>query len=144
MDLGEITQANRQGRPPFKYDRKGVRYTYMYNADGSKTRKNYPDGSYEQWAYNEFQQAIRYRDRLGRVTLNHFDERGNHLMSILGVEAEPVAAGSERLNGLFYNLYDGTWNQLPNFSSLTPIDFGVIPNAEINATDRADKYGMTF
>ena len=136
--------GNRQGRPPFKYDRQGVRYTYMYNAEGSKTRKNYPDGSYEQWAYNEFQQAVRYRDRLGRVTLNHFDERGNHLMSILGVKAEPIAAGSERLTGLFYNLYDGTWNQLPNFSSLTPIDFGVLPNAEINATDRADKYGMTF
>ena len=136
--------ANRQGRPPVATDKKGVKNTFLYNTNASMTKKNYPDGTFEEWDYNEFEQPIRYRDRLGRVTLNHYDERGNHLASVVGVKAVSATPDTERISGLVYNLYDGQWNQLPNFSSLTPVDTGVTSLFEVDDTDRDHFYGMTF
>lgn len=136
--------ANRQGRPPVATDKKGVKNTFLYNANASMTKKNYPDGTFEEWDYNEFEQIVRYRDRLGRVTLNHYDERGNHLASVVGIEAVGASPGTERISGLVYNLYDGQWNSLPNFSALVPADTGVTSTFEVDGTDRDELYAMTF
>ncbi len=46
--------------------------------------------------------------------------------------------------GLDYYYYSGTWNQLPNFTALTPADSGVVSNLDISGRLANDNFGFVF
>ena len=46
--------------------------------------------------------------------------------------------------GLDYKYYEGTWSQLPNFSTLTPVKTGTFTNFDISAANRADNFAFQF
>ena len=142
--LWKFYAGNRQGSPPVMYDKKGVKTQLAYNADNAKKRRTYPDGTFEAWEHNEFLQVTRYRDRLGRVTHYTYDDRGNMLTKTVGLKAQPIHSGNERIAGLSYKLYAGVWNNLPNFNNLTPYDFGVISEPELNEVNRSDKFAALY
>ncbi len=57
-------------------------------------RTTFGDQTYETRCYNEFFQTLRYRDRLGRVTLHTYDSRGNMLTRTVGLGDSMWSAGS--------------------------------------------------
>ena len=47
--------------------------------------------------------------------------------------------------GLTYKYYEGNWDVLPNFSALTPVKTGIVPNIDIiTARNQADYYGFLW
>lgn len=46
--------------------------------------------------------------------------------------------------GLIYNIYDGEWNNLPDFTILTPTSTGVISTFDISERQGTDRYGYVF
>jgi hypothetical protein len=52
--------------------------------------------------------------------------------------------GTARLNGLIYKYYEGSWNVLPDFSTLTPVATGVTPNVDITKKLRGINYGFVW
>jgi len=48
------------------------------------------------------------------------------------------------ISGIVYNDYEGTWNHLPNFNSLTPVKTGATDVPSINVRSREDNIGITF
>ena len=48
------------------------------------------------------------------------------------------------VNGLEYSYYEGTWNQLPNFNSLTPVKEGVIGNFDLSVRNINSNFGLVF
>lgn len=46
--------------------------------------------------------------------------------------------------GLIYSIYDGIWNNLPDFTSLTPTSTGVISTFDISEKQGDDGYGYVF
>lgn len=46
--------------------------------------------------------------------------------------------------GLSYEVYDGTWSSLPDFSMLTPVATGVADNFDIGVSGRTNTFGMVF
>ncbi len=56
------------------------------------------------------------------------------------VNAAPVTAGS----GLNYRYYEGDWNALPNFNSLTPVKSGSLSNIDLSPKNRDDYYAFVW
>ncbi len=54
-----------------------------------------------------------------------------------GNPAEPV-------NGLEYKYYEGTWDMLPDFDSLTPVEEGLCANFDVSSPPSADYFGFVF
>ncbi|MEO8085647.1 MAG: PQQ-dependent sugar dehydrogenase [Bacteroidota bacterium] len=48
------------------------------------------------------------------------------------------------VNGLDYKYYQGTWNILPDFSSLSPVATGTVTNFDITPALQADNFGFRF
>ena len=46
--------------------------------------------------------------------------------------------------GLDYTVYDGAWNQLPDFSQLIPVEAGVTADCDLGVARRADNFGLVF
>lgn len=56
-----------------------------------------------------------------------------------------VSVPSNVVSGVNYDYYEGEWNSLPNFESLTPNDSGLATNINLNAsTTSVDYFGYTF
>lgn len=53
-------------------------------------------------------------------------------------------SGTAALNGLSYKYYEGSWNNLPDFSTLTPILTGVSPNVTLTPKLAADNFGFLW
>jgi hypothetical protein len=66
------------------------------------------------------------------------DLSGN--LSPLSNQVSGVAA----LNGLYYKYYEGTWNNLPDFSTLSPVATGSSPNVTISPALRGDNFGFLW
>lgn len=47
-------------------------------------------------------------------------------------------------NGLHYEYYEGTWNSLPDFDSLTPVAAGVAQNFDVGLRQRDDNFALRF
>ena len=47
-------------------------------------------------------------------------------------------------NGVSYSYYGGDWSQLPDFSSLTPIKTGTLPNFSLSPAQVEDYYGFVY
>ncbi|MCM8533298.1 MAG: PA14 domain-containing protein, partial [Lentisphaeraceae bacterium] len=137
--------GNSQGRPPIRRDRNGLTHRYLYNKDNQPTKKIYEDDTYEQWSYNDLNLITRHRDRLGRVTRQEYDSRGNLTKEKVGLKAQVVGEIGEPLTGLLCQVYDWTGNVLPtDFSSLSPVETVSVPNLEIDVTDRDQRYALLF
>ncbi|RYZ52434.1 MAG: hypothetical protein EOP49_09485, partial [Sphingobacteriales bacterium] len=48
------------------------------------------------------------------------------------------------LNGLSYKYYEGNWNSLPDFNTLTPVATGTVPNVTISPRLRNDQFGFLW
>jgi len=139
--------ANRRNRPNELTKRDGSFVKFEYNSDDSMTRKMYSDGSAERWQRNTFQQATRYEDRLGRVTYNTYDSVGNLTERKVGYQmstgAQNGTVGNE-VSGLNYKYYEGSFDVLPDFATLSPIKEGTVSNAEFNEIDRTNQFAVDF
>ena len=47
-------------------------------------------------------------------------------------------------NGLNYKLYFGDFDELPDFNKLSPVETGIVPNININVTNRSDYYAFIW
>lgn len=47
-------------------------------------------------------------------------------------------------NGLDYKYYQGKWNSLPDFNTLTPIETGVVTNFDLSNRNQADNFAFSF
>ena len=56
----------------------------------------------------------------------------------------PAVNPSNTANGLDYKYYEGNWNVLPAFASLTPVKTGTTDNFTISLANRADQFGFSF
>jgi M6 family metalloprotease-like protein len=61
-----------------------------------------------------------------------------------GVELRDPENPANAVNGLDYAYYQGIWNALPNFNSLTAIQTGTINNFNISGALQRDNYGFVF
>jgi large repetitive protein len=52
--------------------------------------------------------------------------------------------GSAVFNGLNYKYYEGSWNALPDFNTLTPVLTGTTPNVSITQRLRNDQFGFLW
>jgi hypothetical protein len=73
---------------------------------------------------------------------------GKDIVQII-VNAAPAssllaAVNPNTVNGLDYKYYEGNWNVLPAFTSLTPVKTGTTDNFNISLANRADQYGFSF
>lgn len=48
------------------------------------------------------------------------------------------------VSGLDYKYYEGSWNALPNFASLTPVKSGTVTTVGLAARNRDDQFGFSF
>ncbi|QHT69190.1 T9SS type A sorting domain-containing protein [Rhodocytophaga rosea] len=48
------------------------------------------------------------------------------------------------VNGLNYSYYEGDWNNLPNFASLSALKTGTITDVDLSAANRAENFGFRF
>ena len=47
--------------------------------------------------------------------------------------------------GLNYSLYKGTWNKIPDFSKLTPVNKGFVPDFDLNKIKHdSNNYGLVY
>lgn len=46
--------------------------------------------------------------------------------------------------GLSYSYYEGTWNKLPDFNTLTPVKTGVVNNVTLSVANRSTNYALKF
>ncbi|WP_299217259.1 carbohydrate-binding protein [uncultured Aquimarina sp.] len=59
----------------------------------------------------------------------------------------PLAAitpPSNLTGGINYDYYEGSWNSLPNFSSLTPVSSGLASSIDLSNATSGDNFGLTF
>jgi len=80
------TQDAKNQTTTFTYDAEGnlasltdarmKTYSWVHNATGQTTRKNYPDGSYEAWTFDDARQRLTARTRSGAIATSTFDLRG--------------------------------------------------------------------
>ncbi len=54
------------------------------------------------------------------------------------------AYGSSFGSGLKYSYYEGTWNNLPDFTTLTPVKTGYINNVSLSPANRTTNYAFKF
>ncbi len=48
------------------------------------------------------------------------------------------------LSGLSYKYYEGSWDALPDFSTLTPVETGTVPNVTLSPRLRNDQFGFLW
>ncbi|MEM6259383.1 MAG: LamG-like jellyroll fold domain-containing protein [Planctomycetota bacterium] len=75
----------RAGIPSRLIDEHGNVLTFEYNSENLPTKTTYQDATFEAWSYNTINQVTRYRDRLGRVTVNEYDANGNLTLRKVGL-----------------------------------------------------------
>ncbi len=66
--------------------RNGTQVVISYDSDFFPTRYDYPDGTFETFAYNGFKQVTRHRNRIGNVAIHEYDTKGNLLKSKVGIK----------------------------------------------------------
>ena len=54
------------------------------------------------------------------------------------------ASATTFLKGLTYKFYQGLWNVLPDFNSITPVSTGTISNVNINNSPEGENFGYLF
>jgi len=57
---------------------------------------------------------------------------------------KPMKIKGEQKSGLKYSLYEGHWDKLPEFASLTPVEIGVADKIDLSHAKTEDNFGLTF
>ncbi|HQT90531.1 MAG TPA: alpha-L-fucosidase [Candidatus Kryptobacter bacterium] len=60
------------------------------------------------------------------------------------VEAEPSVKVEDASNGVQYEYFEGNWQAIPDFSTLTPAREGVLPNLSLPPKRTAENYGVEY
>ncbi|WP_025744119.1 carbohydrate-binding protein, partial [Aquimarina pacifica] len=55
-----------------------------------------------------------------------------------------VTPPSNITSGINYTYFEGSWNVLPNFGTLTPISNGIAPSIDLSNAASADNFGLSF
>lgn len=71
-------------------------------------------------------------------TVKAVDIAGNKSAPSNQVTAQPVA------KGLNFKHYTGTWDNLPDFNTLTPVSTGVVPNVTLANASQAENYAFLW
>ncbi len=61
-----------------------------------------------------------------------------------GVTGLGFSSGASAGTGVKYAYYEGTWDNLPDFDTLTPVKEGKVSNFDISPADAADYFGFRF
>ncbi|MFT5717640.1 MAG: hypothetical protein ACI9T7_001836 [Oleiphilaceae bacterium] len=61
-----------------------------------------------------------------------------------GVSLRNAENPANTVNGLDYKYYSGSWNALPNFAALTPVEAGSLSNYSINGRLANNNFGFAF
>ena len=64
-----------------------------------------------------------------------------YLVAFLCLFGKAHATGTA---GLRYNYYEGTWNSLPDFNSLTPLKSGTSSNVDLSVSNRSSSYAFLW
>ncbi|MEP7108366.1 MAG: PA14 domain-containing protein, partial [Ferruginibacter sp.] len=59
-------------------------------------------------------------------------------------ELLPAVNPANTVNGLDYKYYEGDWNALPSFSTLTPVEMGSTSTFDITLANRSAQFGFSF
>lgn len=103
------------GRLVWARDIRGMAVSNEYNALGQITKKTYPDGSTEQWTFNQWGDSTSFKDRIGNITSNVYDSLGRVTRQIdargfstfYGYnDADQVASITNALNQVWQFAYD--------------------------------------
>ncbi len=73
-------------------------------------------------------------------TVKAFDQAGNSSAFSNAV----TASTTNTATGLRYKYYEGTWDVLPNFNTLTPVKTGSTPNIDMNMRNVNDNFGFVW
>ncbi|WP_441656234.1 PA14 domain-containing protein [Fibrella arboris] len=151
----------------------GVYTFYTYSDDGSKlligtTEVVNNDGGH---AEQERSGTIGLKAGKHAITIPYFEAGGGQALTVsysgpgIGKQAIPASAffriatatpppptanlrdpenPDNAVAGLDYNYYEGNWNTLPNFNSLTPVRTGTAGQADLNLAYRNDQFGLQF
>ncbi len=68
---------------------------------------------------------------------------GADYLSLAEVEVYGAYEG-ERINGLTYSYYEGTWTELPDFESLSPLRTGTLSNFDLTPRRRDDFFALRY
>ena len=60
------------------------------------------------------------------------------------MQMNPMPSLFESQSGLYYKYYEGAWRALPDFSKLTPIKTGIIPDLSLREKQRSTDYAFVF
>ena len=64
--------------------------------------------------------------------------------SLAKEEPVPATAVLKSKHGVTYEYFEGSWGQLPEFSTLKPMANGIVQNIDLTAKKRKSDYGMVF
>jgi dienelactone hydrolase len=79
-------------------------------------------------------------NKLYTITVKARDAVGN-----LSVASNQVTINTGLVsNTIGYKYYEGTWSNLPNFTTLTPVKIGTSPNVDISLKNRNDNFGFLW
>ncbi|MFA6240738.1 MAG: PA14 domain-containing protein, partial [Candidatus Hydrogenedentales bacterium] len=66
------------------------------------------------------------------------------LRDVVNVEQIPPVDVSNPAAGLAFKCYEGLWTSLPDFSTLQPVEQGITPEINLNATARKEQFALVF
>ncbi|MBE7173715.1 MAG: T9SS type A sorting domain-containing protein [Williamsia sp.] len=87
------------------------------------------------------------------VAISFFEKDGGETMQLYwsgpGFGRQPIPDGAFTgtalpANGLAYRYYEGNWNSLPDFGSLSPLKTGTAANIDLNPRNRSDYFGFVW
>lgn len=83
--------------------------------------------------------------------INGLDSFTTHSFYVKAVDVAGNISGASsqvtaftRIDGLNYTIYEGSWDQLPDFTQLTPAKRGYHPNINLSVSPYTDDYGMLW
>lgn len=80
---------------------------------------------------------------LDPAKIYHFTVKARDLAGNVSVASQQVTAATIN-NGLSYQYYEGEWDNLPNFSALSPVSMGAVDNFTLEPRLRDDNYAFVF
>ena len=84
----------------------------------------------------------------GSVTLSPYTSL--LLLKVVGSTQPPVVTlrdpenPANAVNGLDYSYYEGSWGNLPDFNTLTPVRSGNVGTPDLSVSSRSEQYAMQF
>jgi chitodextrinase len=102
--------------------------------------------------YDVYVNAVRKSSVTGtKVVITGLPELKTYLIGVVALDqagnispASNIVAAKTQLQGLKFSYYEGSWNVLPNFNSLTAVKEGVTPDVNLDERRRNENYGFVW